>query len=89
MAAALAAVNAGFTGQGWEILTLAGSAGQEFLVFVGVPEPAELLMLVIGLGVLWLALPTGRTTVHRPFKVLSPQLIPGAKRDNYLELLGN
>lgn len=62
VAAALAAVNGGFTGQGWEILTPTGSAGQEFLVFVGVPEPAEVLMLVIGLGVFWFALRTRRTT---------------------------
>ena len=52
VAAALAAVQAGFTGQGWEILTPTGSAGQEFLIFVGAPEPAELLMLLIGLTVL-------------------------------------
>ena len=50
--AALAAVNAGFSGAGWEILTPTGSAGQEFLIFVGVPEPGETLMLMIGLSVL-------------------------------------
>jgi hypothetical protein len=55
VAAALAAVNAGFSGQGWEILTPTGSAGQEFLIFVGVPEPAELVMLLIGLAVAMLA----------------------------------
>jgi hypothetical protein len=55
VAAALAAVNAGFSGQGWEILTPTGSAGQEFLIFVGVPEPAELVMLLIGLAVMVLA----------------------------------
>jgi hypothetical protein len=47
VAAALAAVQAGFTGQGWEILTPTGSKGQEFLIFVGVAEPAELLMLLL------------------------------------------
>jgi hypothetical protein len=52
IAAALAAVQNGFTGAGWEILTPTGSAGQEFLIFVGVPEPAELVMLLIGLAVL-------------------------------------
>jgi hypothetical protein len=53
VAAALAAVQGGFTGQGWEILTPTGSAGQEFLVFVS--EPTELLMFLIGLGVLLFA----------------------------------
>src|SRR5215472_5251617 len=52
VAAALAAVNAGFSGAGWEILTPTGSAGQEFLIFVGVPEPGEILMLMVGLGVM-------------------------------------
>jgi hypothetical protein len=47
VAAALAAVQAGFTGQGWEILTPTGSLGQEFLI--SVPEPGVLLMLLIGL----------------------------------------
>lgn len=56
--AALAAANAGFSGQGWEILTPTGGAGQEFLVFVRVPEPDEFLMLLIGLGVF--ALATGK-----------------------------
>jgi hypothetical protein len=55
LAAALAAVKAGFTGQGWEILSPTGSLGQEFLIFVGVPEPGMLLMLLIGLGVLLIA----------------------------------
>lgn len=50
--AAFAAVQNGFTGAGWEILSPTGSAGQEFLIFVGVPEPAELVMLLIGLAVL-------------------------------------
>lgn len=52
IAAALAAVQNGFTGAGWEILTPTGAAGQEFLIFVGVPEPGELVMLLIGLAVL-------------------------------------
>ena len=47
-AAALAAVNAGFSGQGFTILTPTGTKGQEFLIF-SVAEPAELLMLAIGL----------------------------------------
>lgn len=51
VAAALAAVQGGFSGQGWEILTPTGSAGQEFLIFVGVPEPSQLLLLLVGLGV--------------------------------------
>lgn len=51
VAAALAAVQSGFSGQGWEILTPTGSAGQEFLIFVGVPEPSQLLLLLVGLGV--------------------------------------
>ncbi|HKW64971.1 MAG TPA: PEP-CTERM sorting domain-containing protein [Candidatus Acidoferrum sp.] len=55
IAAALAAVQGGFTGAGWEILSPTGSAGQEFLVFVGVPEPAELVLLLIGLAVVALA----------------------------------
>jgi hypothetical protein len=51
VAAALAAVNAGFKGQGFEILTpTGGSGGQEFLIYV--PEPSELLMFIIGLTVL-------------------------------------
>ena len=58
VAAALAAVKAGFTGQGWEILTPTGSLGQEFLVRV--PEPAALLMLLIGLMVI------GFTMRNRP-----------------------
>lgn len=55
VAAALAAVQGGFTGAGWEILTPTGSAGQEFLVFVGVPEPGQLLLLLVGLGVMAIA----------------------------------
>jgi hypothetical protein len=54
VAAALAAVKAGFSGQGWEILTPNGPKGQEFLIFVA--EPGELLMLVIGLIILGLAM---------------------------------
>ncbi len=50
VATALAAVKEGFTGQGWEILTPTGSLGQEFLIMV--PEPAVLLMLLIGLMIL-------------------------------------
>jgi len=50
VAKALAAVNAGFTGQGFEILTPTGSIGQEFLIYV--MEPSETLMLGIGLIVL-------------------------------------
>jgi hypothetical protein len=49
--AALAAATT-FNGTGWEILTPIGSQGQEFLIYVGVPEPATLLMLLLGLGVL-------------------------------------
>jgi len=56
VAAALAAVSAGFSGAGWEILTPTGSAGQEFLIFVGVPEPGEAVTLIIGLGVVALAM---------------------------------
>lgn len=54
VAAALAAVQGGFGGQGWEILTPTGSAGQEFLIFV--PEPGELILLIVGLGVLALTI---------------------------------
>ena len=53
VAAALAAVQNGFKGQEWEILTPTGSTGQEFLIHV--PEPAELLMFVIGLFVFGIA----------------------------------
>jgi hypothetical protein len=53
VAAALAAVKAGFTGQGWEILSPTGNTGQEFLILV--PEPAALLLLLIGLVVLGIA----------------------------------
>lgn len=55
VAAALAAVQGGFLGQGFEILTPTGSLGQEFLIFVGVPEPSELVMLILGLGLLAVA----------------------------------
>lgn len=55
VAAALAAVQGGFSGAGWDILTPTGSAGQEFLIFVGVPEPGQLLLLLVGLGVLAIA----------------------------------
>src|SRR5215467_10445938 len=55
VAAALAAVQGGFTGAGWEILSPTGSAGQEFLIFVGVPEPGQLVLLLVGLGVLAIA----------------------------------
>jgi hypothetical protein len=54
VAAALAAVQGGFSGQGWEILTPTGSAGQEFLIFV--PEPGELILLIIGLGLMVLTI---------------------------------
>jgi hypothetical protein len=50
LAEAQTAVNNGFTGQGWEILTpdnAAGGYGQEFMVYT--PEPAGLLLLGIGL----------------------------------------
>jgi hypothetical protein len=50
---ALKAVQNGFTGSGWEILTPAGSYGQEFLVQT--PEPGTLGLLLPGL-VLLLAL---------------------------------
>jgi hypothetical protein len=56
IAAALAAVKAGFSGAGWEILSPTGSLGQEFLIFVGVAEPALLLMLLIGMAVLMIAI---------------------------------
>jgi hypothetical protein len=63
VAAALAAVKAGFTGQGWEILTPTGSLGQEFLIMV--PEPAALLMLMIGLMILGFAMRNRRVAgVH-------------------------
>jgi len=52
VAAALAAVQAGFNGQGFEILTPTGSMGQEFLVKT--PEPGVLALLMIGLVVLGL-----------------------------------
>ncbi|MGB6431241.1 MAG: thioester domain-containing protein [Candidatus Acidiferrales bacterium] len=47
---ALDAVDSGFTGQGWEILTpdnAAGGQGQEFMVYT--PEPSGLLLLGMGL----------------------------------------
>lgn len=53
VAAALAAVQHGYNGQGWEILTPTGGIGQEFLIYV--PEPPQLLMFVVGLLVLGLA----------------------------------
>ena len=55
VAAALAAVQGGFTGAGWEILSPTGGAGQEFLIFVGVPEPGQLLLILVGFGVLAIA----------------------------------
>ena len=61
IAAALAAVKAGFTGQGWAILSPTGSLGQEFMIFVGVPEPATLLLLLVGMGVLMVATRKRRT----------------------------
>jgi hypothetical protein len=60
VAAALAQVK-GFSGQGWEILSPTGSIGQEFLIYVGVPEPATLVMLLVGLGVLMIATRKRRT----------------------------
>lgn len=53
VAAALAAVQHGYNGQGWEILTPTGGMGQEFLIYV--PEPSQLIMFVVGLLVLGLA----------------------------------
>lgn len=47
VAQALAAAST-FNAAGWEILTPTGSAGQEFLIFVGVAEPSELVMLLLG-----------------------------------------
>jgi hypothetical protein len=63
VAAALAAVKAGFTGQGWEILTPTGSLGQEFLIMV--PEPTALLMLMIGLVILGFAMRNRRVSGAR------------------------
>jgi hypothetical protein len=63
VAAALAAAKAGFTGQGWEILTPTGSLGQEFLIMV--PEPAALLMLLIGLMILGFAMRNRRVAGAR------------------------
>lgn len=54
VAAALAAVKAGFNGQGFEILSPTGTTGQEFLIYVA--EPGELIMLGIGLCLMVLAL---------------------------------
>jgi len=54
IADALAAVDGGFTGQGFEILTPTGSTGQEFLV--DVPESGETILLLIGIIFLGLAL---------------------------------
>lgn len=67
IAAALAAVNAGFSGAGWELLTPTGSAGQEFLIFVGVPEPGLLLLLLIGLGMLMFVARKKRPAVIQAF----------------------
>jgi hypothetical protein len=53
IAEALAAVDGGFTGQGFEILTPTGSTGQEFLVYV--PEPGETILLLIGMIFLGIA----------------------------------
>ncbi len=64
VAAALAAVQAGFSGQGFEILTPTGSVGQEFLVHV--PEPGALLLLVIGLVLMGLTMRKGRLLLHKP-----------------------
>jgi hypothetical protein len=61
VAAALAAVKGGFTGQGFEVLTPVGSNGQEFLI--SVPEPAELLMFAI--GVIMLVVATRKKRVAR------------------------
>ncbi len=47
VADALAAVENGFTGQGFEILTPTGDTGQEFLV--STPEPGETILLLVGL----------------------------------------
>jgi hypothetical protein len=58
VAAALAAVQSGFTGQGWEILTPTGSLGQEFLLSVA--EPGTLAMLVVGLIALCVLYPLHR-----------------------------
>jgi PEP-CTERM motif len=63
IAAALNAVNAGFTGQGFQILTPTGSTGQEFLIF-SVPEPGILLLLAI--GIIMLALLKRRTVISGP-----------------------
>jgi hypothetical protein len=63
VAAAFAAVKASFTGQGWEILTPTGGLGQEFLIMV--PEPAVLLMLLVGLMILGFAMRNRRVAgVH-------------------------
>jgi hypothetical protein len=70
VAAALAAVNAGFTGQGWEILTPTGSLGQEFLLSVA--EPGTLATLVVGLIALCVLYP-----LHRLLR-LAPWWRPGS-----------
>lgn len=62
VAGALAAVKAGFSGQGFEILTPTGSTGQEFLIYV--VEPGELAMLLIGLAMIMLFLRKKGASVH-------------------------
>ena len=65
VAAALAAVNAGFTGQGFTILSPTGTKGQEFLILT-VPEPATVLMLAIGLIALGLVMRRKLATGAQP-----------------------
>lgn len=63
IAGALAAVKAGFSGQGFEILTPTGNTGQEFLIYVA--EPGELAMLLIGLAMIMLFLrKKGASGIH-------------------------
>ena len=54
LAAAQAAVEDGFNGAGWEVLTPdVGQYGQEFMIYT--PEPASWILLALGLGSLvWL-----------------------------------